>query len=159
MDYSQSFAISAIGMNIERTRVDVAALNLANANTVQGVGGVNFQPLRVIAESRAASVAATGSDESAAFGALVSQGLGAQDLAAGGAPFVQVVPTNAPLRLVYEPSHPLANDKGYVSYAAVDTATEMVSMMSATRAYEANVSAMNTTRMLALRALDIGSNA
>ena len=82
-----------------------------------------------------------------------------QDLAASGAPFVQVVPTNAPPRLVYEPGHPLANDKGYVSYVAVDTATEMVSMMSATRAYEANVSAMNTTRMLALRALDIGSNA
>ena len=153
MDYSQTFAISAIGMNIERTRVDVAALNLANANTVQGVGGSSYQPLRVIAEARSPGI-----EGAAAFGALVSQGLDAAD-AAQGSPLVRVVPTNAPPRLVYEPGHPLANESGYVAYAAVDTATEMVSMMSATRAYEANVSAMNTARTLALRALDIGSNA
>ncbi|MGJ3703992.1 flagellar basal body rod protein FlgC [Variovorax sp. AFSI2.2] len=153
MDYTQSFAISAIGMNIERARVDVAALNLANANTVQGVGGTSYQPLRVVAEAQA-----PGSENAAAFSALVSQGLDAADTPQG-SPLVRIVPTNAPPRLVYEPGHPLANDRGYVSYAAVDTATEMVSMMSATRAYEANVSAMNTTRVLALRALDIGSNA
>lgn len=158
MDYSQSFAISAVGMNIERTRVDVAALNLANANTVQGVGGVSYQPLRVIAQAGGSGPVGSGGGVAAAFGALVAQGLDA-DTSAASAPTVQVVPTNAPARLVYEPTHPLANDKGYVAYAAVDSATEMVSMMSATRAYEANVSAMNTTRTLALRALDIGSNA
>jgi len=158
MDYSQSFAISAVGMNIERTRVDVAALNLANANTVQGVGGVSYQPLRVIAQARGFGVLPSGANHAAAFGALVAQGLDA-DATAAAAPLMQVVPTNVPPRLVYEPSHPLADDRGYVSYAAVDTATEMVSMMSATRAYEANVSAMNTSRTLALRALDIGSNA
>ncbi|MFS2055940.1 flagellar basal body rod protein FlgC, partial [Variovorax sp. CT11-76] len=75
------------------------------------------------------------------------------------APLVQVVASQVPPRLVYEPGHPLADARGYVAYAPVDTATEMVSMMSATRAYEANVSAMNTSRTLALRALDIGSNA
>ena len=52
MNYADSFAISAIGMNIERARVDVAALNLANANTVQGAGGQSYQPLRVIAQVR-----------------------------------------------------------------------------------------------------------
>lgn len=153
MDYTQSFAISAIGMNIERARVDVAALNLANANTVQGVGGSSYQPLRVVAEART-----PGSENAAVFGTLVAQGLDAADTPMG-SPLVRIVPTNAPPRLVYEPGHPLANDRGYVAYAAVDTATEMVNMMSATRAYEANVSAMNTTRMLALRALDIGGNA
>jgi flagellar basal-body rod protein FlgC len=156
MDYNQSFAISAIGMNIERTRVDVAALNLANANTVQGVGGASYQPLRVVAQAQSL---VTGGDAAAgAFGALVDQGLdgGAVPMAA---PLVQVVASQTPPRLVYEPGHPLADARGYVSYAAVDTATEMVSMMSATRAYEANVSAMNTSRTLALRALDIGSNA
>lgn len=153
MDYTQSFAISAIGMNIERARVDVAALNLANANTVQGVSGSSYQPLRVVAEART-----PGSENAAVFGTLVAQGLDAADTPTG-SPLVRIVPTNAPPRLVYEPGHPLANDRGYVAYAAVDTATEMVSMMSATRAYEANVSAMNTTRMLALRALDIGGNA
>ena len=56
-----------------------------------------------------------------------------------------------------EPGHPFANGRGFVAYPGVDTATEMVSLMTAMRAYEANVSALNAARTLALRALDIGS--
>lgn len=159
MDYTQSFAISAAGMNIERMRVDVAALNLANANTVQGVGGASYQPLRVVAEARSPIGDQAGSTAAGGFGTLVSQGLDGSDAALQAAPFARIVPANAAPRLVYEPGHPLANERGFVAYAGIDTATEMVSMMSATRAYEANVSAMNTARTLALRALDIGSNA
>ncbi|QRY35512.1 flagellar basal body rod protein FlgC (plasmid) [Variovorax sp. PDNC026] len=159
MDYTQSFAISAAGMNIERMRVDVAALNLANANTVQGVGGTSYQPLRVVAQARSAAGDLVGGTTAGGFGALISEGLGGSDAAAQAAPLVRIVPANTAPRLVYEPSHPLANERGFVAYAGIDTATEMVSMMSATRAYEANVSAMNTSRTLALRALDIGSNA
>lgn len=158
MDYSQSFAISAIGMNIERARVDVAALNLANANTVQGVGGVSYQPLRVLAVAQA-NGAGTANGASGTFGAMVSEGLEGSEAISQAAPLMRIVPADAAPRLVYEPGHPLANERGYVAYAGVDTATEMVSMMSATRAYEANVSAMNTTRTLAMRALDIGGNA
>ena len=61
MDYNQSFAISASGMTIERTRVEVAALNLANANTVAGPDGSVYRPLRVVAQ--------------AAFADAVTQGL------------------------------------------------------------------------------------
>ncbi|MDQ0086092.1 flagellar basal-body rod protein FlgC [Variovorax boronicumulans] len=154
MDYMQSFAISAAGMNVERMRVDVAALNLANANTVQGMGGSSYQPLRVLAEAQSPSGADGGG-----FGALVRQGLEGGDLASQAGPTARIVPADVASRQVYEPGHPLANERGFVAYAAVDTATEMVSMMSATRAYEANVSAMNTARTLALRTLDIGSNA
>lgn len=155
MDYAQSFAISALGMNIERARVEVASLNLANANTVQGVGGVSYQPLRVVADARAVT-AQLASGTSGSFAAMVREGA---KVAASTRQVVQIVPTGAAPRLVYEPGHPSADERGYVSYAAVDTATEMVSLMSATRAYEANVAAMNTTRTLALRALDIGGNA
>jgi len=162
MDYMQSFAISAAGMSVERMRVDVAALNLANASTVQGAGGTSYQPLRVVAEARpAAGELAAGNMVAAAtagaggFGAMVSQGLEGVD----GAPLARIVPANVAPRMAYEPGHPLADERGFVAYAGVDSATEMVSMMSATRAYEANVSAMNTARTLALRALDIGSNA
>jgi|EndMetStandDraft_4_1072995.scaffolds.fasta_scaffold38542_3 flagellar basal-body rod protein FlgC len=151
MDYTQSFAISAVGMNIERTRVDVAALNLANANTVQAPGAAGYQPLRVIADARMAGAAAL---RGSAFGGLVSEGLNA---AAQAVPQVQVVPAQIAPRLVYEPGHPSADARGFVAYAGVDPATEMVSFMSATRAYEANVAAMNTARTLALRALEIGS--
>lgn len=142
MDYSQGFAISAIGMNIERARVDVAALNLANANSVQGVGGVTYRPLRVVVDP-------------GAFGAMVGAGV---DAAAQGTSAVRVVPTDVTPRRVYEPGNPMADERGFVSYAGVDMATEMISLMSATRAYEANVAAMNTSRTLALRALDIGGS-
>jgi len=158
MDYSQSFAISAIGMNIERARVDVAALNLANANTVQGVAGASYQPLRVLAVAQS-TAGGTASGASGTFGELVAEGLEGSEAISQGAPLMRIVPANTAPRLVYEPGHPLANERGYVAYAGVDTATEMVSMMSATRAYEANVSAMNTTRTLAMRALEIGGNA
>ncbi|MDP9933675.1 flagellar basal body rod protein FlgC [Variovorax paradoxus] len=155
MDYSQSFAISAAGMSIERARVDVAALNLANAHTVQAAGGANYQPLRVVAQARAV-VGPAGEGEAGLFGALVSQGLDAADESAQAGPLLSIVPTGAAPRLVYEPGHPMSNERGFVAYAGIDAATEMVSMMSATRAYEANVAAMNTTRTLALRALEIG---
>lgn len=154
MNYSQSFAISAVGMTIESARVDVAALNLANANTVQGVGGATYQPLRVVADARAvaAHLAAGGTG---AFATMVRAAAGTDGSA--GQP-VRIVPSGAGPRRVYEPGHPLADERGFVAYAAIDTAAEMVSLMSATRAYEANVAAMNTTRTLALRALDIGGN-
>ena len=133
MDYSQILAISANGMTLERTRVEVAALNLANANTVAAPGATAYQPLRVVAQP--------------SFGDTVAQGLNAS---------VQVVPTMQPPRTVYEPNHPMANAQGFVSYAGVDPAGEMVTLMSATRSYEANVAAMNATRNMALKALDIG---
>lgn len=143
MDYTAAFAISAAGMNLERTRVEIAALNLANANTVQTPDGVNYRPMRVVARPLTAPVA---------FESLVNQGL------SNVAPAISLEPTDAQPRLVYEPGHPRANEKGFVAYAGVDSATEMVTLMGATRAYEANVAAMNTARAMALKALEIGGN-
>lgn len=152
MDYSDSFAISAAGMSLERTRADVASLNLANANTIQAADGPKYRPLRVVA--RAAAMAASGSP---AFADLFSRGVGGASLPGALAPvIVSVEPTDLPPRMVYEPGHPLANDKGFVAYTGVDSATEMVTLMSAMRSYEANVAAMNAARTMALKALEIG---
>lgn len=137
MDYSKAFAISANGMSLERTRVEVAALNLANANTVAGSDGKVFQPMRVVARAE--------------FAEAVSKGLDA-------AAQVNLEATQVQPRMIYEPGHPLANERGFVAYANVDTATEMVTLMSAMRAYEANVAAMNTARNMAVKALEIGGN-
>lgn len=140
MDYSQLFSISSSGMTLERTRVEVASLNLANANTVAGVDGRLYQPMRVVARAGTEPFART-----------VERGLSAN-------PVVTVEPTQQLPRMVYEPGHPMADGRGFVAYAGVDTASEMVTMMSAMRAYEANVAAMNTTRTMALKALAIGGN-
>ena len=141
MDYLKSFAVSAAGMAVERTRVEVAAMNLANANTAQDPAAVGYRPLRVMAQATPA----------ASFGSLVDNGLGETAL-----PVATVEPMPVAPRLAQEPGHPLANEQGLVAYPGVDTATEMVSMMSATRAYEANVAALNTARTLALKTLEIG---
>ena len=151
MDFHQTFAISAAGMTVERTRVDVAALNLANANTVQSTSGQPYQALRVV--SRPGEAAPAGR-----FFDLVNTGLESPSAAgiASLVPTATVVSAGTAPRSVYEPGHPLADAKGFVAYAGVDVATEMVSLMSSSRAYEANVAVMNTTRSLALKALDIG---
>lgn len=148
MDYTQAFAISAAGMTVERTRVDVAAINLANANTVQGADGNAFRPLRAVARLANAS-AATFSD-------LIDPSGSSGQVSLPALPSISVESADVAPRLVYEPGHPFANTKGFVSYPGVDTAVEMVTMMSATRAYEANVAAMNAARTMALKALDIG---
>jgi flagellar basal-body rod protein FlgC len=150
MDYSQVFAISAAGMALERTRVEVTALNLANAHTVQTPGAPHYQPMRVVGRTVPAAVASA-PGFAQAVGNFMAQASGAVGL-----PLASVEPADVPSRLVYEPGNPFANAKGFVAYPGVDSATEMVNMMSALRSYEANVIAMNTAKTLALRALDIG---
>jgi flagellar basal-body rod protein FlgC len=142
------FAISAAGMAAERMRVEVAAANLANANTVSGTDGIGFQPQQVL--TRPVPLAG-------AFGAQVAQALGDDEAAATLVPEAVVQASPVPPRTVYEPGHPLANAAGYVTQPGVDTASEMVTVMSAMRAYEANVAAANATRSLALKTLEIGA--
>jgi len=133
------FAISAVGMDIERLRADVAAMNLANAHVAVGVNGEGYRPMQVVARAAAGVTP---------FGTQFDQWMQA--------PSVGVEPTLATTRQVLEPGHPLADDKGFVRYPAVDHTAEMLTMMGAMRAYEANVAAMNMTRAMALKALDIG---
>lgn len=138
MDYFSSFAISASGMDVQKVRVDTVALNIANANTSRGADGIAFQPLQVVVGRKA------GAD----FDGALRQ--------AGGAEVVDVVPRDVAPRLVYEPGHPDADGNGFVSYPNIDPVAEMVTLMEASRAYEANVRALNAAKTMALRALDIG---
>lgn len=155
MDYENAFAISAAGMTLERTRLEVAALNLANANAVAAPGAETYRPMRVVARALA-------SDSSAAqpFAQMLANGLSdarAEPQAAMRAGMaVSIEPVLAPQRLVHEPGHPSADARGFVAYPGVDPATEMVTLMGAMRSYEANVAAMNTARSMALKALEIG---
>ncbi|RYF36727.1 MAG: flagellar basal body rod protein FlgC [Comamonadaceae bacterium] len=139
MDYTRAFAVSAAGMSLERLRVDVAATNLAHANTVQDPASPGYRPMQVVA--RVATQP---------FGHLVEGSLAAMPAAVG------LEPQAAGPRTAHEPGHPFANAQGFVSYPGVDPATEMVTLMGAMRSYEANLAALNTARTLALRTLDIG---
>lgn len=140
MDYQQAFAISAAGMNAERMRVEAAAMNIANAHVVQSPAGRAYVPMRAVVRA-------------IPFGALVDDA----SVPSAPAAVLEAVPARA--RLVHEPGHPLADARGFVAYPGVDPVTEMVTLMSAMRAYEANVAALNTARVLALKTLEIGRNA
>ena len=141
MDYSKAFAISAAGMDVERRRLDVAAVNIANAQTIAANGSQPYQPLQVMA--RAAQAGELDFDQ------MVERGLDMM-------PVAMVEPSGVAPRSVYDPSHPQADERGFISYPGVDTATEMITIMSAMRSYEANVAAMTAARAMALKALDIG---
>jgi len=143
MDLFAAFAISGSGMSVEKTRLDVTALNIANMHSTRAGSGQLYQPLTVISQAKAGSFAT-------AFSQAQNAALGAQ--------VAEVRATLAAPRLVYEPGHPDADAKGMVAYPGVNVVNEMVTMISATRAYEANVAALNAARIMATRALEIGGN-
>lgn len=145
MGMFDSMHVSASGLAAERLRMDVIAQNLANVNSTRGPDGQPYRRHEVI--FRSANVGNT-------------SGPGRADEAATNSPLegveaVAIVEDPSALRTVYDPSHPDADDNGYVSYPNVNPVTEMVDMMTATRAYEANVTAMNAAKNMALKALDI----
>lgn len=150
MDYTQVFEISASGMRVQKTRLEVAAHNLANASTVTGPDGQPYQPLRVVSQAQPAGVAAA-----SAFGALFDAGHA--PAAVGGALARVVTDVTAVPRTVHEPGHPFADADGMVRYPGVNHLDQMMAITEALRAYEANVAAMQAARAMATRALDIGS--
>ncbi len=144
MNHLSVFEISASGMAFERLRADTASANLANLHTTRSLQGGPYKPLRAVA----GSTFDPASFENQLSAAAVAQGLRTAE--------VKEMPT--PPRMVYEPGHPDANEKGYVAYPNINLVTEMVSLMTATRAFEANVSALNAAKAMALKALEIGGN-
>lgn len=143
MDYLSAFEISASGMAAEKTRLETIAMNLANANTPQRANETAYQPSRVLTAPKVSEFEAQLQDLSEA------------KLPAG-VDVIGIEPMNVEPRLVYEPSHPFADKKGYVKYPGVNTVTEMLHLIEATRSYEANVKALNAAKAMALKALEIG---
>jgi flagellar basal-body rod protein FlgC len=145
MDYRSAFAISAAGMGVEKLRLDVTALNIANMNSPKGPDGELFKPLRVVSKLAAADFSSQFSALSAPLSAMVPSG--------------HVEAMNVAPRFVQDPGNPAADEQGRVQLPGVNHLNEMVNMMSALRAYEANVVALNAAKTMAQRALDIGGGA
>ena len=140
------FAISASALTAERLRMDVIANNIANANTTRTQEGGPYQRMRVVFAPRY--------DSSQEFAPLLST------MTREGVPLgvrvTEIQKDPSPPRMVFDPSHPDANADGYVAYPNVNVVNEMVDLMSASRAYEANVTALNASKTMALDALQIG---
>jgi len=148
MGFMDTLAISASGMTAERLRMDVVANNLANVNTTRTPGGGPFRREQVALAPTTASFAQTLAGLSGA-----EEGMGA---VSGGVRVAGITPDMRPFKRAYEPGHPDADAQGYVSLPNIDTVTEMVDMMSATRAYEANVAAVGAVKSMAMKAMEIG---
>jgi flagellar basal-body rod protein FlgC len=144
MDYYSVFEISASGMALEQVRLDTLALNLANANTSRAEDGGPYRPLRVIARAR----------DSAGFEGRIDALL--NNNYPGGVEVMDIVAQDVQPRLVHDPGHPDADDRGYVAYPNINPVAEMVTLIEAVRGYEANVRALNAAKAMALSALDIG---
>jgi flagellar basal-body rod protein FlgC len=145
MDVTGSLAIAASALRAERLRLDAIASNLANANTTRTAEGGPYRRRNVVFVAQPLE-----SDFAATLEALAEEG------AREGVAVAEVVEDPTPPRLVFEPGHPDANAEGYVAYPNVNPVAEMVDLMAATRAYEANVQVVNATKRMAEAALSIG---
>ena len=148
---------SASGLTAQRLRLDLIASNLANADTTRTERGEPYRRQVAVLAPREGPGLFSGFLGAAQSAAVDGDGSGETGAAAaGGVRVVAVVEDQSPFKVKYDPSHPDADKDGYVRLPNVNVVTEMVDMMEATRAYEANVTAINAAKTMALRALDIG---
>jgi flagellar basal-body rod protein FlgC len=142
MELLPALATSASGLTAERLRLDLIANNLANINTTRTAdGGPYRRQVPLFAEKLQQAL---GSGK--APGATVGRGV----------EVTAIVSDNSPPRLIYDPSHPDAGEDGYVALPNIDVVMEMVDMITATRAYEANVTVLNAAKSMTMKALEIG---
>ena len=148
MDFISSMEISASGLSAQRTRLNIISQNLANAFTTRTKEGGAYRRKITVFTAQP-------------FTNHLERAMDYPPYAPNGDPrrgvlVERVDEDQAPFKRVFDPSHPDADKDGYVNLPNVDVATEMVDMINASRSYEANVTAVNATKSMALKALEIG---
>ncbi|HWR77769.1 MAG TPA: flagellar basal body rod protein FlgC [Thiobacillus sp.] len=127
------FSVAGSAMNAQSQRLNAVASNLANADSAVSANGEAYKARQVV-------FAATPVGENGATGVNVAA----------------VIDDPSPMKMLYDPKNPLADDKGYVTMPNVNVVEEMVNMISASRSYQSNVEMMNTTKTLLLKTLSLG---
>lgn len=149
MAFLSSLDISGSALTAQRLRMDVISQNIANANTTRTENGEPYRRRVAVFTERPGT---------AKFSSFLNKAQEDQrDQVAGRGVVVSSIATDmSDFKREYDPTHPDADENGYVLYPNVNEVTEMVDMMAATRAYEANITALNATKSMALKALEIG---
>lgn len=142
MDFFSAMDISASALTAERTRMNLISSNLANVNSTRTAEGGPYR-------RKDAVFAATPPPGS--FGAALGRAAEARRVEV-----TQIVDDPNPPRLQYEPTHPDADPAGYVAYPNINVVEEMADMISASRSYEANVTAAQAAKSMALKTLELG---
>jgi len=133
MSLSNIFNVAGSAMSAQSQRLNTVASNIANADSAAGPDGQVYRAKQVVFQT-------------VPMGGKESSGVAVQ----------QVVEDSAPPKMVYDPSHPLADAKGYVAMPNVNVVEEMVNMISASRSYQTNVDTMNAAKTMLLKTLTIG---
>ena len=146
MSLFSSFDINASGMTAERFRMDIISQNVANANTTRTEDGTPYRRKVVTFAEK---------ESQTPFSHVLNA---ARDNYSGKGVKVSQVQEDSwtDMKMVYDPAHPDADENGFVTMPNVDLLKETVDSMSATRSYEANVTALNAMKLMAQKALDIG---
>jgi flagellar basal-body rod protein FlgC len=147
MSFWQSLRIGSSGLTAQRLRLDLISNNIANAQTTRTARGGPYQRQEVVFMPEGVN---------ASLPQPVAARRGGLDSLQGGVQVAEIItdPTAGPR--VYDPTHPDADANGYVNYPNVDITVEMTNMLSATRSYEANLTAVEAVKRMALKALEIG---
>ncbi len=132
------FTVAGSAMTAQNQRLNVVASNLANADSAVSSNGQPYKAKQVLFMS---IPSLAGSDPNNASSGVKVSG---------------VVEDQSPMKLIYEPSHPMANEEGFVTMPNVNVVEEMVDMISASRSYQNNVDMMNAAKTLLLKTLSIG---
>ncbi|NLI60550.1 MAG: flagellar basal body rod protein FlgC [Clostridiales bacterium] len=141
----RSMQISASGMTVQRLRMDVIAQNVANMNTTRTVSGGPYRRRLVSVQEDV---------EHKPFSYHLANSV--NSFSGRGIKARAIVEDPTPFKRVHDPTHPDADEEGYVLMPNVDNLKEMVDMLSATRSYEANVTAFNAAKNMAIKGLEIG---
>jgi flagellar basal-body rod protein FlgC len=144
MDFMTAIDVGASALKAERTHLNVISMNLANAKTTRTADGGPYRRKEAIFKE---------TDVQSPFSKAMNSAL---DQEVKGVRVESVQNDRRPLKQVYEPGHPDANEEGYVSYPDINVVEEMTNMLSAMRAYEANVSTITTSKSMFAKALEIG---
>ena len=139
---------AASGLTAERLRMDVISNNIANSNTTRTENGGAYHRRYVVFEPRAR--------EPKSFEKVLMQAVGLSRQTGEGVRAVSIMEDDTQGPIVYDPGHPDANAEGYVEKPNVNIVTEMVDMITAQRAYEANATAISAAKAMAAKALEIG---
>lgn len=135
-------------LTAQRLRMDVISSNMANVDSTRGVnGGETYRRKSVVLQPKEGQFS---SFLNTAMGRTGPTGIG------NGVKVTEIVEDETPFKMVYDPTHPDANDDGYVEMPNVDPLREMVDLISATRSYEANVTVFNASKNMMMKSLEIG---
>lgn len=146
MDLLTSLRISSSGLAANRKRMEAISSNIANSQTTRTAEGGPYRKKEVVFGSEPARDT---------FADILE---GELDEKAQNVHATEVISSNRPPIMKYEPGHPDANEQGYVAYPNINVMEEMADMISASRSYEANITAINTAKQMAMKALEIGRN-